>query len=170
MTKKICSARNCVHGSIEQNISNFNKNKSEKDGYERICKDCRRLKRESKREEKKISAREYYSTNRLRIQEDQRERYKKNNRSVRAKDLQRKYGISEEVAYLAVDNKIPCMICKSYDRVCIDHDHDTGMVRGFLCTKCNLAYGMLQENSKNIARLLTYAIASEKLKKLFEEI
>jgi hypothetical protein len=45
--------------------------------------------------------------------------------------------------------------------LCVDHDHDTGYVRGLLCGECNKALGILQEDVRRIQLLLAYA---EKIK------
>lgn len=38
----------------------------------------------------------------------------------------------------------------------IDHDHTTGKVRGLLCSACNTALGLLQEDSVRMRLLATY--------------
>lgn len=38
----------------------------------------------------------------------------------------------------------------------VDHDHDTGKVRGLLCSACNQALGLLKENPDRIKALLLY--------------
>lgn len=38
----------------------------------------------------------------------------------------------------------------------LDHDHDTGEIRGVLCQRCNLALGHLKDDPKRIAGLLNY--------------
>ncbi len=40
--------------------------------------------------------------------------------------------------------------------LCIDHDHTTGRIRGLLCSNCNTAIGLLNEDSFVIARLTAY--------------
>ena len=40
----------------------------------------------------------------------------------------------------------------------IDHDHESGLVRGLLCTKCNLALGNLGDNIKGLLQALEYLI------------
>lgn len=52
-----------------------------------------------------------------------------------------------------------CEVCNTDQRLCVDHCHDSGRVRGVLCSKCNFALGALRDNPKLINRLLTYAKA-----------
>jgi hypothetical protein len=66
---------------------------------------------------------------------------------VRASRLMCLYGISVEQysEMLAKQNGV-CAICGSVPggrRLCIDHNHETGEIRGLLCDKCNRALGML---------------------------
>jgi hypothetical protein len=37
-----------------------------------------------------------------------------------------------------------CAICGKADNLHIDHDHNTGKIRGLLCAKCNIALGCMQ--------------------------
>ena len=43
-----------------------------------------------------------------------------------------------------------------HQRLSVDHDHKTGMVRGLLCSRCNTAYGYLREDVWRIQGLLKY--------------
>jgi len=38
----------------------------------------------------------------------------------------------------------------------VDHDHETGRVRGLLCLQCNSAIGLLQEDPSLFARAVAY--------------
>jgi hypothetical protein len=38
----------------------------------------------------------------------------------------------------------------------VDHDHDTGEVRGVLCHACNASFGLLRESETRILALLDY--------------
>lgn len=53
--------------------------------------------------------------------------------------------VSPEVAALRAElmelQDRRCGICGVVDRLMIDHDHVSGMVRGLLCVKCNFAEG-----------------------------
>lgn len=39
---------------------------------------------------------------------------------------------------------------------CIDHCHETGIVRGMLCAQCNKGLGLLGDTSKSIEKALNY--------------
>jgi len=50
-----------------------------------------------------------------------------------------------------------CQICDNSDqRICVDHDHLTGEVRGFLCIKCNSALGMVGDSIEILQALINY--------------
>lgn len=38
----------------------------------------------------------------------------------------------------------------------VDHDHETGKVRGLLCKSCNLAIGKFKESVEIVRRALAY--------------
>jgi hypothetical protein len=41
-------------------------------------------------------------------------------------------------------------------RLHVDHDHGTGRIRGLLCSRCNVALGLLRDNPSTILRLWEY--------------
>lgn len=49
-----------------------------------------------------------------------------------------------------------CMICTSNKRIVIDHCHETGKVRGILCTNCNTVIAKLGDNKSGIQKALNY--------------
>lgn len=73
--------------------------------------------------------------------------------SNRDRHLRHRYGISlNEYQQLIEDQEGKCAICRDTHRatnspanwagkLCVDHDHETGDVRGLLCNACNLAIG-----------------------------
>lgn len=53
-----------------------------------------------------------------------------------------------------------CAVClrpPTGRRLCVDHDHDTGVVRALLCNRCNTALGIMEENPDLLWKLLDYA-------------
>ena len=38
----------------------------------------------------------------------------------------------------------------------VDHDHNTGKIRGLLCSRCNTALGLLNENKETVSKLVLY--------------
>lgn len=58
---------------------------------------------------------------------------------------------------LRYENK--CGICKkkiSDENVCIDHCHNTGKVRGVLCSNCNTGIGMFEDNVSFLLNAIEY--------------
>lgn len=73
----------------------------------------------------------------------------------------RKYGITAE-KYLELSNK-GCAICGTLvsggvGRFHVDHNHDTGQVRGLLCCSCNLGIGSLNDSVIMLLRAVDYLL------------
>jgi len=71
------------------------------------------------------------------------------------------YGISIEQFDLMLDlQKGVCAICKQPEsrsqRLSVDHDHETGEVRGLLCFACNAGIGFLQDSSDVLNKAKKY--------------
>ena len=80
-----------------------------------------------------------------------------------AKRLAKKVGRPFDEVLLELENKPKrCPICKkkdkgdSWHRLVPDHDHATGVFRGWLCGSCNKALGMVSDNPKILRRLAKY--------------
>jgi peptide methionine sulfoxide reductase MsrB len=117
--------------------------------------------------------RAYYHRNKEKMQEKAREKYAKNKDVMLAKTkayykenphkkkelaLQYKYGISLEDWQRMFDSQNGCCaICdKRTDDLVVDHNHESGEVRGLLCRKCNSALGFVFENEKILERMKDY--------------
>lgn len=73
----------------------------------------------------------------------------------------RRHGLTEETfAALLEAQGGGCAICGSTEpgngSFRIDHDHDTGQVRGLLCHKCNVALGLMGDDPERLARAAAY--------------
>ena len=54
-----------------------------------------------------------------------------------------------------------CAICRYHfgqktGDIKVDHDHDTGEVRGLLCDLCNRGLGMFRDSNDNLKRAISY--------------
>jgi Autographiviridae endonuclease VII len=77
----------------------------------------------------------------------------------RDKYMKRRYGISR-ADYDALFERQGglCAICRkpSKQRLCVDHCHVTGMIRGLLCRKCNFGLGSLCDDQRALVAALAY--------------
>lgn len=79
----------------------------------------------------------------------------------RRRRLRTKYGISPEDydLILEVQGGV-CTICREPNTtdlpLYVDHDHDSGWVRGLLCNQCNQGLGFFGDNPKNLMRAIGY--------------
>ncbi len=77
--------------------------------------------------------------------------------------IKNQYGLSEEDYIKMYNNQNgKCYICNSEnghlrtERLFIDHNHNTGKVRGLLCVKCNTGLGMFIDNISNLKKAIKY--------------
>lgn len=50
-----------------------------------------------------------------------------------------------------------CEVCWREDKkICFDHNHKTGKFRGWLCHKCNVVLGMVEDNPEILINLVKY--------------
>ena len=79
-----------------------------------------------------------------------------------ALERRKKHGIGlTEQERLFTSQHGKCAVCgdpiqRSTSSTHLDHDHETGRVRAFLCQKCNIAVGMVRENVRIVSRLAAY--------------
>lgn len=81
----------------------------------------------------------------------------------RKETLKHNYGITpEDYDKLLVEQNGLCAICganepgRGHQHFSVDHDHETGVVRGLLCNNCNRGLGLLGDNIEGIKRALNY--------------
>ena len=55
-----------------------------------------------------------------------------------------------------------CHCCKkTTDKLCLDHDHNSGEFRGWLCNDCNTGLGLLGDTKESLQRALQYLTEKE---------
>ena len=111
---------------------------------------------EEAKERRKLLDRERHKT-------PERKRWKLN------RDLLAKYGITvEEYEELSKKQGHVCSICgcsqlpsKVCKRLVVDHCHQTGEVRGLLCSHCNFLLGHARDNIDILSKAIEYLVVPQ---------
>jgi hypothetical protein len=132
-----------------KDLDDFHRHKKSADGRHPWCKECK-----NKRQ------RGHYLDNRAEILTTMRA----NRRGkYRRSDLKRNYGMSEQ-EYDARSEKQQgrCALCGRIPTgsLHVDHDHETGAVRGLLCSHCNTGLGLFRDNPDLLKKAIDYLAAS----------
>jgi hypothetical protein len=126
----------------------FHKNKTSKDGHAWQCKKCSRKAGVRHENGGTVKSATY--------------KYKIH--------IKRTYGITLEERNKILDSQNGCCaICKkplSYlvseklkqKKLYIDHNHETGKIRGLLCSTCNTGLGMFKDNVEYLRNAITYLL------------
>jgi Recombination endonuclease VII len=116
-------------------IDSFCKNKASRDGLAAYCKPCHNKRGRENKIKNWGSTREYH--------------------------LRGRYGIGQvEVDAMLEAQGGLCAVCRKADPEHVDHDHQTGKVRGMLCFNCNQALGNVRDSVPVLRALITYLIYS----------
>lgn len=121
----------------EEDLELFKKDSSNKTGRAAICKSC----------------------NNKKYAESAR-------RNSRKHKLKSRYGMTiEEYDYLLDKQEGCCAICGTDDpngrgRFHVDHNHETGEVRGLLCNGCNIALGGFKDSPEILLKARDYLLTN----------
>ena len=106
---------------------------------------------------------EKYKAQRVRAEQKRRERgyYEKNSNTIFENYLKRTYNIDlNKYNSLFEEQSGVCAICKqecvSGRKLAVDHNHDTGEVRGLLCCRCNRGIGNLDDSLDKLKSAVLY--------------
>ena len=130
--------KECKECGVEKSLEEFNKKKTSKDGKNYICKICEAIKSKEYRDN---------PDNRL---------------TERDRDLKKKYGITLYTYTTMLESQGGvCDICgksviENGKALAVDHNHNTGAVRGLLCNTCNSGIGLLQDNTEILQLAINY--------------
>jgi hypothetical protein len=115
----------------------------------KICRDCK--------EEKSI---EEFAINRKFYRQDLPEKHTVLRRPSCNTCRDKKKKISkQDKKFYAKPIKLTCPICNdevSGDYARLDHDHNTGRIRGWICDNCNTAIGKLKESKEVLMRAIEW--------------
>jgi hypothetical protein len=128
----------CSKCEVTKDSLCFAKDKSKKSGFYSSCKEC-----------VTVATKEYRASDEY-IAKELNNRFKK------------LYGITlDTYNFLLEEQKHCCATCgvsvkKLKRKLAVDHNHTTGKVRGLLCSNCNTALGLVQENKETLVSLISY--------------
>jgi hypothetical protein len=129
-------------------IANFYPNPSNlTDGFNAACKPCYKVRSQKYRKEHYKERSEY-----------NRKWVKANPDKNKSHKLKNRYGISlQDYNEMLLDQNNSCKICKtSNEKLSVDHDHKTEIVRGLLCPSCNLLLGNVKDNVEILKSAIDY--------------
>jgi len=154
--------KNCSRCKRTLALSKFNKDKSRTDGYAYWCKDC--CKKYSKTDRRKETNRNYQISEKGRkMARAGSKRFREYNPiAYRRSRLKYLYNITlEEYDSMLEQQNGVCFICgltNITQRLCVDHNHETGKVRKLLCDRCNRIIGAVYESTELLEKLKQYVI------------
>ena len=69
----------------------------------------------------------------------------------------KKWNLKRREKIMGLPKPSKCPVCKRDGiRICMDHDHKTGKMRGWLCDKCNVTLGRVDDSPKILLALIKY--------------
>ncbi|HVM39239.1 MAG TPA: endonuclease VII domain-containing protein [Acidimicrobiia bacterium] len=157
--------KRCKRCGIEKPLDEFYADKGGRDGRRPECKACNL---DAQKERYRADPQKYIDRVK-RWQRENREAYNAKQRRWRAENadrireghLRRKYGITQaDYERMLADQGGGCAICGDPPpesvSLHVDHDHESGAIRGLLCVRCNNALGLLREESGVLALVEHY--------------
>lgn len=159
---KICTA--CKQ---ELPVSEFSRKLS---SYDHRCRPCKatyaREWRLRHRDRLNAEARAWHAANREVANAGRKERHRLNPQQKKAHDLMKMYGLTlEQYDEMLARQNHACAICgepESRTRkgkllaLVVDHDHETGDVRGLLCASCNSVLGLADDDPDRLRAAAAY--------------
>jgi hypothetical protein len=128
--------KRCADCKRTKPYEEFPRNKNSKDGYHCYCKACNNARTRESRQRLHGGSRHYH--------------------------LKRRYGIGvNEFDELVLRQDGVCAICGRPNPEHVDHDHETGAVRGILCFNCNGGLGQFRDSIDALLAAASYLDARD---------
>ena len=149
--------KQCSKCGEQKPLDEFHRDSKRRDGRHGHCKTC-------------VLARvtKYRADNPEKIKESQRRSRAKNPEVYRNKQLLWTFGITlEEYQRIEAEQEGVCAVCGEAEtemhpqsgkprNLAVDHDHNTGAIRGLLCNACNRGIGLMNDNPETLRAAITY--------------
>lgn len=113
------------------------------------------------RQKRKAAVAKYEAKPEVRRRRGEREKWRRNQPGYALETRMRKYRLApSDHANMVARQQGKCAGCREpfseEVRDCVDHDHNTGRVRGLLCDNCNVALGRVKDNAQVLYRLAAH--------------
>jgi hypothetical protein len=157
---KLCNK--CLTSFLEQD---FHKDKTKSDGLHSICKYCQKKNKDARKEEAKLVKQNYEKENKNKIKDYWKEYNSNTNlkEKLKEKHLKKTYNLTlNELELLKEKQNYCCAICETHENDCsrktlfVDHNHNTGEIRGLLCSQCNSALGLMYDDVSLLKNAINY--------------
>ena len=159
--------RKCSKCGVRKSLEDYYNYKNGKDGRQHYCKECQKAITAEKNGGYKLKKMKQTDTHKqcrkceeMVLRENMRETYCVPCVSEMGRQRNiKKYGLTiEDYDALFDKQKGLCGCCGKPDKtkLCVDHDHVSGVVRGLLCRLCNRAIGQLGDNVEGVTNALRY--------------
>lgn len=125
--------KTCSRCKIEKLVSEFYNDGRNKDGRCSHCKECHN--EQSSAANRKVGSKSWAAG-----------KLSNGRRAAKRFGHHHPVGSSQDVVNLWNQCGGCCVICGSADRLCLDHCHDTGKLRGFLCFTHNIMVGYFERD------------------------
>ena len=159
--------KRCTKCGLEQPLENFYEAAGTRDGLRGDCKACFRARAKARypqvRDQAIARSKQWRVDNIERFRENQRRMRAtpESKRKQREYHLGKKFGLTvEEYDEMLAAQGGVCAICGRPPRddisLHVDHDHETGKVRGLTCFRCNNALGDFDDDPKLLEAASAY--------------
>jgi len=145
-------------------LSEFYRATGMADGHRSECKTCHKTKQQAwyqaNRRHAIAQVKRWQQENKNHLHEYRREYRQRRKTEERDAYLRRRFGITQaDYDALLAEQGGGCAICgKPPGKISlhVDHDHETGEVRGLLCVGCNNALGQFRDDTALLQRAIGY--------------
>lgn len=160
--------KTCSTCKVEKPLEEFGKDKYNNDGYTYNCKVCRRADNKAWRDNNKEKVKEINARG-----HEKRKAYYQSGvgiESSRRAHLKRRFNMTlEEYNVMSEAQEHKCYICGKPEMnnknkvLCVDHNHETGAIRGLLCGLCNTGLGNFLDKKERLIKAIKYLENYEKI-------
>jgi hypothetical protein len=170
----------CRLCGVEKPLDVFYRAAGMRDGLRSECKACnlaiRAEKNAANPQPNRDRVKRWQQANRDKYLAKQREYVESGRKAIanRKSHLKRKYGLTvEQYDQMLEAQGRSCAICgrpqPTWTSLHVDHDHETGRVRGLLCFRCNNAIGDLDDSPDRFVLVAEYLERDDELAALARE-